>query len=170
MNLKDAAFAALYRLLNRPSDFGSLEEYCRLVSVGACAAFGRRNIQTRLSVDNVDLTPYQTARIGFIVVELVTNIMKHTPDAGRAGAIWIDLEVKNTVAELTVSDSFGTIKSNDIPTPPRIVEALAHTLSGHAFIVDRGGYAVTVQMPLRSDIDISPLVTTMAGTRPEIQN
>ena len=148
------ALGALHRLLAaRPPE--SLENHCRKLCILLLKAFGREDVMPWVVMEDVDLSPEQTFRLPLLVVELVTNVLKHSLADQNGGVIWVDLRERRDDIELTVSDSRVTPGPMFHPSP--IVKALAQGLNGEAFVKDAGGWVAGALIPsYRAPIQVLP--------------
>jgi two-component sensor histidine kinase len=140
--------AALYRMLAKPEPDGLLEDHVRRLCVLLLQAFDREDVTPWVRMEDLPLPPDQAGKVGLIVVELVTNVLKHSLHGDSGGAIWIDMRAKSHGAEIAVSDSRESPVQDD--TPPIILSQLAASLSGEAFVADRCGYTAGVWFPLEA--------------------
>ncbi|MGC1301212.1 MAG: sensor histidine kinase [Caulobacteraceae bacterium] len=138
------ALGALHRLLAYPA-CESFEEHCQTLCRLLIAAFDRSGVKAWVRMETVAIGRREERYLALLVVELVTNVLKHSLTEGSEGTLWIDLQVQRDGLELRVCDSrkapvrvFG---------PPRMAEALARALGGQALVCDRDGYAVVVRFP-----------------------
>lgn len=140
--------AALHRMLAKPELDGILEDWVRRLCVLLLQAFDREDVTPWVRMEDLALTPDRAGKVGLIVVELVTNVLKHSLQGSVGGAIWIDMRAKSFGAEIAVSDSCESPVAD--ATPPMILSQLAASLAGEAFVVDRCGYTAGVWFPLEA--------------------
>ena len=139
------ALAGLHRLLSLPQPIVLLEDYCRSLSINLVQAFGREDVTPWVQMDDAAFTPAQCLKTGLMVVELVTNAVKHSLHS-EGGVIWIRLGVTSGWAELSVCDSRH---APGAPAHvPRILAALAESLGGEAFAIDSDGFCAGARFPL----------------------
>jgi two-component sensor histidine kinase len=138
------ALGALHRLLaSTPSEV--FENHCRKLCILLVRAFGREDVTPWVVMEDVNLSLEQTIRLALLVVELVTNVLKHSLAEQNGGVIWINLRQRREDIELTVGDS--RITPGPLFAPSAIVEALAQSLNGEAFVKDSGGWVAGVLFP-----------------------
>ena len=101
---------------------------------GVVRAFGREDVTPWVVMEDVDLSPEQTFRLPLLMVELVTNVLKHSLPDQNGGVIWVELRQRRDAIELTVGDS--RIAPGPMFAPSPIVHALAQGLNGEAFVKD----------------------------------
>lgn len=145
LNLRLAAFARLHRLLAEPDPW-PFEHHCRQLCTELVRAFGREDVTPWVRMADVSLTPDQRSRLSLLVVELVTNSLKHGLRYVEEGVIWIDLTpCAPDGLELAVRDT--AVATAPPACRPAIVDALAKSLSGAADILLQGGYSTRVRFP-----------------------
>jgi two-component sensor histidine kinase len=139
------AFGALHRLLATTPLPEALENHCRELCILLVQGFGREDVMPWVVMEDVNLSPEQAFRLPLLVVELVTNVLKHSLADQNGGVIWVDLRQRRDDIELTVSDS----RAAPGPTfaPSRIVKALAQGLNGEAFVKQAGGWVAGALIP-----------------------
>ena len=139
------AMAALQRRLSRsPAQDQSLEGYCRALCMDVLLAFGREEITPSVRMCEVTLSLARVHRLGAIVVELMTNALKHgraPPDGGTVRVSMTALD--DGRLELLVSDSFPPPAAP--PARPRMVEALVEALGGELNVETEGGYRTCIR-------------------------
>jgi len=140
--------AALHRMLAKPEPQGVLEDWVRRLCVFLLQAFDREDVTPWVRMEDLPLSPDSAGKVGLIVVELVTNVLKHSLQDSSGGVVWIDMRAKSHGAEIAVSDSRESRVADH--TPPMILSQLASSLSGEAFVADRGGYTAGVWFPLEA--------------------
>lgn len=139
------ALGALHRLLATTPRPEAFEDHCRNLCILLVRAFGREDVTPWVVMEDLDLSPEQTFRLPLLVVELVTNVLKHSLADQNGGVVWVDMRRRRDEIELTVSDS----RTGPAPifAPSRIVEALAQGLKGEAFVKDAGGWVAGALIP-----------------------
>lgn len=139
------SLAALHDLLATPIE-GHLEDECRSIALLLLKSFGREDVVPRIRMEDLPLDDGQRLRVALLVVELLTNVLKHSLVGDCGGTVWVDLRLNRGWVELTVCDS----RKQPAPSEPpsRIVSALARGLSGEAQVVDHDGYTACVRFPL----------------------
>jgi two-component sensor histidine kinase len=140
-----AALGRMHRLLSEPAPDGRLEDHCRLLCILLLQAFGREDVTPWVVMDDLDLSPIQTCGLPLLVVELVTNVLKHSLADQADGVVWVDLHVRGGHIELTVTDN----RKAPLPVfgPSRIVSSLARMLHGEAFVCDSNGWIAGARIP-----------------------
>jgi two-component sensor histidine kinase len=140
------ALGAMHHLLAASGMAGFPEDYCTQLCACLVRAFGREDVAVRVRVEDLPLSEDRAAKVALIVVELVTNVFKHSLRVEQGGIIWVDLRATAAGAEIVVSDSLTATFENGLPS--RIVGHLAKALSGEAFVADRAGFIAGVRFPL----------------------
>lgn len=105
LNFRVVSWAALHRLLMDTPDGYGLADHCRKVCTALVTAFGREDVTTPISFQNLPLSADQSLLITLAVVELVTNALKHSVAREEGAKVWIDLRAVPSGAELCVTDS-----------------------------------------------------------------
>jgi two-component sensor histidine kinase len=139
-----AALAQLHRRLAMPRFDKSFEDHCRALCGLLVRAFGRDDVKSWVIMETLTLTDEQAFRLSLLVVELVTNVLKHSL-ADEPGTVWVDLRCVRGQIELSVSDSRKSPLANFGPS--QIVRLLAQDLDGEAFVVDNAGCVAGVRLP-----------------------
>jgi two-component sensor histidine kinase len=142
------AFGALHRMLSMPAPTAGLDDHFRTLCLLLLRAFGRDDITPWVAMEDLDLSADQAQRLPLLVVELVTNVLKHSLADQQGGVIWVDLHARRGHVELSVSDS--RTAPGPIFPPSRIVTALARGLHGEAFVKNAGGWVAGALFPFRS--------------------
>jgi two-component sensor histidine kinase len=96
-------------------------------------------------MDDLELSPAQAYIVPLLVVELVTNVLKHSLVDQAYGVVWVDFHVRGGQIELTVTDNRKT--PLPMSTPSGIVSTLAQKLHGEVFVRDTGGWIVGARIP-----------------------
>jgi two-component sensor histidine kinase len=149
-----SALGALHRLLSVPASAPGLEDHCRRLCMLLVRAFGREDVTPWVVMEDLDLSAEQIFRLPLLVVELVTNVLKHSLADQEGGAVWVDLRQRHGQIELLVSDSRKA--PGPIFRPSRIVEALAQGLHGEAFVKDAGGWVAGALFPVGGASQVLP--------------
>ncbi len=92
------ALGRLHRLLSRAAPRTGFEDHCRSLCGLLVQAFGRDDVTPCVVMEDLLLTPEQAYRLPLLVVELVTNVLKHSLKDQADGTIWIDLRVRGVSA------------------------------------------------------------------------
>jgi two-component sensor histidine kinase len=138
------ALAALHRLLAFPVGY-DFEDYCKTLCRLLIAAFGRPKITPLVRMEVSELGRREERYLALLVVELVTNVLKHSLTEDCDGVVWIDLQARRGDFELSVWDSRkAPVRAF---APPRVIEALARALGGHCYVHGRDNYRVVVRFP-----------------------
>ena len=141
------AFANLHRLLSCAIVVDGLENHCRRLCIELIKAFGREDMTPWVRMADVPLSPGRSLRVALLVVELVTNVLKHGLGGPRGGVVFVDLiRTRCGRLELAVRESHPH-PSPDTGLRPRIVDTLAESLAGSALITTRDGYETRVRFP-----------------------
>ena len=140
-----AALGRMHRLLSRPAPQGGLEDHCRSLCLLLVRAFGRGDVTPGVVMDDLNLSPAQAYSVPLLVVELVTNVLKHSLADQAHGIVWVDLYVRAGQIELIVTDNCKAPR--EVFEPSRIVSALAEILSGEAFVRDSNGWIAGARIP-----------------------
>lgn len=140
-----AAVGRMHRLLSQPAPRVGLEDHCRLLCILLVRAFGREDVIPWVVMDDLDLSPIQAYGLPLLVVELVTNVLKHSLTDQGDGVVWVDLHLRGGQIELTVTDN----RKAPLPVfgPSRIVSTLAEMLQGEAFVCDSNGWIAGARIP-----------------------
>ena len=140
------ALAQVHRMLSYSATRDGIEQHCRTLCRHLVEGFGRSDrVELRFEYD--DLRAEWVELLPLIVVEMVTNVLKHSLAGRPAGVITIALDAVPTGFELTVADTSGAPCPSPAPPPSRTVVALAKSLDGSAFVSDRDGYVAGVRLP-----------------------
>jgi len=142
------AFANLHRSLLCERDqclHSAIDQVCADVVRG----FNRGDVELFLYLHDIPLTSMQRHRLLLMVVELVTNALKHSLAAVEGGAIWIDIRRRDEALRLEVYDSSEGSPVSAHHRPSRLVEMIAESLGGTAWVFDRNGFATGVSFPLQ---------------------
>lgn len=146
LNRRIEMLAVAHQLLASVVEPRDLEEHCHTICCALARAFGRADITPRVTMEELPLSPSQAFRIPLVVVELVTGAMKHGVGVDNDRSIWINLRETPMGIELSVCDSGS--ESYPASEVSRFVEAIARTLGGAAFSVNRPGYTAGIRFPL----------------------
>jgi two-component sensor histidine kinase len=140
-----AALSRMHRLLSQPAPHIGLEDHCRLLCILLVQAYGREDVTPWVVMDDLNLSATQAYSLPLLVVELVTNVLKHSLADQADGVVWVDLHARDGQIELTVTDN----RKAPLPlrAPSRIVRALAAKLHGEAFVRDSNGWIAGARIP-----------------------
>jgi two-component sensor histidine kinase len=147
MDLQIQAMAALHRRLARsPGQHQTLEAYCQALCIDVLVAFGREEITPWVRMCDVDVSPAVAICIGALVVELLTNALKHGRAPAEGGTVWISMKrLTDGRLELAAADSFPAPTTR--PLRPRMVEGLVGRLRGELSIQMDTGYMTRIRFP-----------------------
>ena len=140
------ALAQVHRLLAFSPTRDGIEQHCRMLCRHLVKGFGRSD-HVELRIEHDDLPTKWVELLPLILVEMVTNVLKHSLAGRPAGVITIALDAAPTGFELIVADTSGAPCPSPPPPPSRTVAALAKSLDGSAFVYDRNGYVAGVRLP-----------------------
>jgi hypothetical protein len=140
-----AALGRMHSLLSQPAPSVGLEDHCRLLCILLVQAFGREDVIPWVVMDDLNLSPIQAYSLPLLVVELVTNVLKHSLADQADGVVWVDLHVRGGHIELTVTDNRKA--PPPVFGPSRIVSTLAEMLRGEAFVCDSNGQIAGARLP-----------------------
>ena len=137
------ALAALHRRLSAPPPASGFEGYCRALCLDLILAFDRTEITPFVSIAEAALSPRCAQHVALLVVELLTNALKHGRAPGNGGAVSVTLRRVRRQLELVVADNFDT-PAEAASQAPRLVCALVQTLGGTLTIQADGRYATRI--------------------------
>ena len=137
------ALAALHRRLSRPPPASGFEGYCRALCLDLILAFDRTEITPWVSMAEVPLSPRCAQHVALLVVELLTNVLKHGRAPENGGAVSVTLRRVKHQFELAVVDNFDA-PAEAVSRGPRLVGALVQALAGTLTIQTDGRYATRV--------------------------
>jgi two-component sensor histidine kinase len=142
------AMAALHRRLSRsPPPDQSFEQYCRALCMDVALSFGRFDIVPRVAMCDPLLSARTSHHLALLVVELMTNALKHGKPPAEGGVVWVRLEPHGlTHLELTVEDNFAP--PDPAAAAPRLIEALTEQLHGSLHIDLASAYRAQVRIPI----------------------
>jgi two-component sensor histidine kinase len=144
----DAVTSLYRRLSNPPCPVEPIEDYCRALCCEVVLAFGRLEIRPCLAMCDVPLSCGHSFLIAILVIELMTNALKHGAAPRQGGVVWVAMtRLRDGRLELSVTDNFAPPKILD-PPRPRLIEALTHALSGELIIGVRPSYTTRIRFPL----------------------
>ncbi len=141
------AMAALHRRLARaPDQQQTLEAYCEALCADVLHGFGREEIASRVKMTGISVSPATAVRIGALIVELLTNALKHGRAPAEGGTVWISIKrLDDGRLELTAADSFPAPIVE--PVRPRMIEGLVNRLRGELSIQVETGYMTRIRFP-----------------------
>ncbi len=143
------AMTSLHRRLSTPPRPGErIEDYCRGLCGDVVLALGRGEVRPRLAMCDTPLSCGRSLGVAILVVELMTNALKHGAAPREGGTVWVAMRpLCDGRLELSVSDSFAP-PINPHPPRPRLIETLAHALSGELIIGVRPTYTTRIRFPV----------------------
>lgn len=151
------AMAALHRRLCEPPHDGQLfEGFCRALCLDAVLCFDRTDVMPHVRIEeDANLSFRCRQRLRYILVELMTNALKHEMRGGEFSAVWIDVRtLPEGWIELSVRDSFDTPRS--IGQIPPLVERLARDLGGVVTLEVSPGYVTRIRfLPKEQSCQVS---------------
>jgi two-component sensor histidine kinase len=142
------ALSQLHRRLGQARDpEQTLEGHCRQICLDLIHASLRGDLRLSLCMERVAVRPDAETRLVYLLVELVTNAIKHSRQDG-AGTIWIDLRRRSSdELELLVRDNGVGPWCSPTAAPPRMALALAQSLGGDLRIMGDGGFTAQARFP-----------------------
>jgi two-component sensor histidine kinase len=142
------AMAALHRRLSGPPPFDqTFEAYCRSLCLDVIHSFGRLDVTPWLVMDQPNLTPRGEYRLALLVVELMTNALKHGRAPKSGATVWFTLKPLGPChLELTVRDNFDPPDPNLLS--PKLVQALVEDLRGALDVDVFPTYLTRVRLPV----------------------
>jgi two-component sensor histidine kinase len=140
-----AALSRMHRLLSTPTPRAGLEDHCRSLCILLTQAFGREDVTPWVTMDDLSLSPKQAYSLPLLVVELVTNVLKHSLVEQANGIVWVDLHTRGGQIGLTVTDNRKAPLSAFAPS--RIVTILVRRLRGEAFVQRHEAWTAGARMP-----------------------
>lgn len=125
-----------------------LEDQCRDLCQDLIRCFGRNDMTAWVDVRGVHMSEGRLSRLVLLIVELVTNALKHCRSDG-AGVVWVDLKPRGVrCAELTVCDNGASSAQGMAPPKLRMARALADSLGGVLQVTVGEGFGVRVRFPV----------------------
>jgi two-component sensor histidine kinase len=122
-------------------------QHCRELCAGVLSAFGRSDIVLLIDFTAEPASREQRLTVALIVVELLTNAVKHSLADERDACIRLELTTTPCGSlRLTASDS-ATIQEPRSLTSSSIVRLLAEDAGGSVTITADPGYIATVVLP-----------------------
>jgi two-component sensor histidine kinase len=147
IDLQIQGMAALHRRLARPpGQHQTLEAYCRALCNDVLLASAREEITPWVGMCDVAVSPATAVIVGALVVELMTNALKHGRAPAAGGAVWISMKrLDDGRLQLTAADSFPAPVYE--PVRPRVIEGLVGRLRGELSIRTETGYITRIRFP-----------------------
>ena len=141
------AMAALHRRLSGLKRVGEdLERHCQAICMDLALAFGRTDVLPTVAMVEAGLSIRAEQRLVLIIVELMTNALKHGRPLTSGGVVCIQLGFCGEAElELVVTDNFEPPAAE--PPMPAIVAALVEDLGGDLRVCCRPAYQSRVRFP-----------------------
>jgi two-component sensor histidine kinase len=142
------AMAALHRRLSGPpSCEETFEAHCRSLCRDVVRSFGCPDVTPWLEMDEPGLSFRGEYRLALLVVELMTNALKHGRPPSQGAMVWLTLKrAAPSHLELTIWDNFDP-PDPDV-TSPKIVGALVADLRGTLTVELSPAYRSQVRIPM----------------------
>ena len=142
------AMAALHRRLSGPPQCEeTFETHCRSLCRDVVQSFGRPDVTPWLEMDEPGLSLRGEYRLALLVVELMTNALKHGRPPSHGAMVWLTLKRDGpSHLELTIWDNFDPPDPN--VTPPKIAGALVADLRGALTVDLAPAYRSRVRIPI----------------------
>lgn len=147
------AISEIHNLLYRSAEYSSLElsAFIRSLAVNPGVVPPERGVAVHCNLETVTIDIRQAVPVALIVLEAVTNAMKHAFPDGRRGAITIALRREGEHAEITVHDNgVGLPGDGHSASGTRLVAVLAEQIEGSLTWRDdpEGGVELRLRFPL----------------------
>jgi two-component sensor histidine kinase len=155
------AHSSLHELLSEAPSPEQLEIHCLALCFNLVRIYGCEDITPYVHLEAAELSAAQTFWLSLLVVELVTNVLKHSLAEERGGTIWVDMRLlQEREVELTVCDSRRSHLGDRAIREPRIANALVQLLAGTLDVLRDDGFVVRVRFPLETQrsFDTKPFV------------
>jgi two-component sensor histidine kinase len=150
------AIAEVHDLLYSSQEFSHLDlgEFLLTVCANPAIVPPESGIEVRCQVETVEVNLNDAVPLALIVVELVTNAIKHAFPDRAPGSIDIVLKRSGDDAELFIKDNgIGLPKEASRNSGLRLVRALVGQLGGEIEIADGGGAEYRIRFALREPGD-----------------
>ncbi len=141
------SMASMHRRLYQPATaLETVEGYCRSLCIDVVLSHGREDVTPWVDMCDISLPQEALTTLGAIVVELMTNTLKHGKAPEVGGIVWFSLTpTTGGHLELSVSDNFAP--PGTIPVPPKMISALVRDLGGDVSIRLTPGYTTRIRIP-----------------------
>lgn len=141
------SMAAMHRRLYAPpSEPDCVEGYCRALCIDVVLSHSREEITPWVTMCDVSLCKRTLLALGGLVVELMTNALKHGRAPKSGGIVWMQMRQLSTGwLELSVTDNFRPPVT--MPEIPTIIDALVRDIGGDVMVHLTPGYATRVRFP-----------------------
>ncbi len=151
------AHASLHKLLSDAPRPEQLEIHCLALCFNLVRMYGREDITPYVHLDAAELSAIQTFWLSLLVVELVTNVLKHSLAEEQGGTIWVDMRLlEQREVELTVCDSRRSLLADRAIREPAIANALVQILAGKIDVLRDDGFVIRVRFPLETQRSFDP--------------
>ena len=142
------SMAAMHRRLYEPPTAPHyVEGYCRELCLDVVRAMGREDIAPWVNMCDVSLSPKVLSVLGAIVVELMTNALKHGRSPRDGGIVWLRLrQLLCSDLELVVTDNFLPPKGEC--RIPALLQAMVSQLGGCLAVSLSPGYTSKLTIPV----------------------
>jgi two-component sensor histidine kinase len=151
------AHASLHKLLSDGPRPGQLELHCLALCFNLVRMYGREDVIPYVHLDAAELSAVQMFWMSLLVVELVTNVLKHSLAGDQGGTIWVDMRLlQQREVELTVCDSRRSLLGDLAIHEPRIANALVQILAGKIDVLHDEGFVIRVRFPLETQRSFDP--------------
>lgn len=127
------AISEIHSLLYRSAEYSSLElsAFIRSLAVNPGVVPPERGIAVHCDLETVTIDVRQAVPVALIVLEAVTNAMKHAFPDGRRGEITIALRSDGDTAEIIVRDNGVGLASEDVSASgTKLAAVLAEQIEG----------------------------------------
>lgn len=157
MSERISALSTVHRLLYSADDVSrfNVAEFVTDLSGDLMSAADPKQIELKLNLDPVGVSPSKAAPLALLVNELVTNAVRHAFPEGRQGRISIVLQRADGVARIVVEDDgigMGQAQAAGEGFGRTLSEMLARQIRADLAWEDVGpGTRVTLKMPLEAE-------------------
>jgi two-component sensor histidine kinase len=127
------AISEIHNLLYRSAEYSSLElgAFIRALAANPGIVPPERNVTVRCDLEAVTIDIRQAVPVALIVLEAVTNALKHAFPDGRSGEISITLRRDGDFAEISVADNgVGLPGDQHSASGTRLAASLAEQIEG----------------------------------------
>lgn len=147
------AISEIHNLLYRSAEYSSLElsAFIRALAVNPGVVPPERNVKVHCDLETVTIDIRQAVPVALIVLEAVTNAVKHAFPDGRGGEITIHLRRDGDAAEMAVTDNgVGLTEDGHGASGTKLVAVLAEQIAGSVVWRDvpQGGVELRLRFPL----------------------
>lgn len=147
------AISEIHNLLYRSAEYGSLElsAFIRALAANPGVVPPERGVAVHCDLESVTIDIRQAVPVALVVLEGVTNAMKHAFPDGRRGTITITLRRHGEEAEIAVQDNgVGMPADGHGASGTRLAAVLAEQIEGRLTWRDvpQGGVELRLRFPL----------------------